>query len=74
MGGLSTGAMLGIGAVGLVGIYLLTKNNQPAGPVVVRTVSPSSSSGATTAAEITAGAGVVTAALNDFFGPDDSGS
>ena len=73
VGKISTGAMLGIAGAAVVGVYLLSKSGSQAPPVIVHTMAPSSSA-ATTAAEITAGGAVVTAALNDFFGPDDSGS
>jgi hypothetical protein len=49
VGEISTGAVLGIGAAAVLGIYLLSRNSQPTPPVVVRPVA-SSSSGTTAAA------------------------
>jgi hypothetical protein len=66
--GLSTGALIGIVGGGALLIYLATRNQAPPTPRVVTVPQPSSSNATATAAEITAGAAVITTAFNDLFG------
>lgn len=65
----TTLVLLGLGGVAVLFLVMNANKTTPA-PVVVHTA-PSSSSG-TTAAEIAAGAGIITTALNDFTSDSDS--
>lgn len=67
----TTMVLLGLGGVAVL-FLVMNANKTAAAPIVVHTPSPSNS--AATAAEIAAGAAVVTSALNDFASGDDSSS
>lgn len=60
---------IGGGLLAAFALYEIMKG-QSAPITVIKTSTPASSSAATTAAEVTAGASVLTAGLNDLFGDD----
>lgn len=70
--GLSTGAAVALGLGALALLYLAMQGSSTAQPKTIVVASPGSGSSSTvsqnalTAAEIAAGAGIVTTALNDF--------
>lgn len=74
MSGKTTTTLLWIGG-GLAGafiLYELLKGQTPATTIIRTTTPVPTSSAATTAAEVAAGAGVLTTIANDLFGDSDS--
>jgi hypothetical protein len=69
----STLILIAAGAAAL--LFLMSKSSTPA-PTIIKTGSPSTGQAQLTAAEIAAGAGLVTTAITDFTsaGDDDSDS